>query len=131
MCLFSLILDSRSNTLTFIFFYNIRNTNFCIWIVNIITTTTTFTRFNTKWKKHRLTSININNLWSCFTLLLLIEIQLNGIAFNEFAFVKLDKIVNPMKNTFFLTNLNIFVYTGIFFIKYLWMSTILLTSVAS
>ena len=42
------------------------------------------------------------------------EIQLNGIAFNEFAFVKLHKIVNPMKNTF-LTNLNIFIYTMLFF----------------
>ena len=42
------------------------------------------------------------------------EIQLNGITFNEFAFVKSDKIVNPMKNTF-LTNLNIFIYIMLFF----------------
>ena len=57
---------------------------------------------------------------------LFIEIQLN-----EFAFVKLDKIVNPMKNTF-LTNPNIFIYTiSFFFIKYLWMSLIASTSVES
>ena len=49
---------------------------------------------------------------------LLIEMQLK-----EFAFVKLDKIVNPMKNSF-LTNLNIFVYTISFLFKYLWMSLI-------
>ena len=43
-----------------------------------------------------------------------IEIQFNGVAF-----VKFDKIVNPMENTF-LTNLNIFIYTMFFFfIKYL------------
>ena len=44
-----------------------------------------------------------------------IEIQFNGIAFNgEFAFVKFDKIVISMKNTFW-TNLNIFIYTMLFF----------------
>ena len=40
---------------------------------------------------------------------LLIEIQLN-----EFTFVKLDRIVNLVKNTFF-TNPNIFIYTKPFF----------------
>ena len=45
---------------------------------------------------------------------LFIEIQLN-----ELAFVKLDKIVNPAKNTL-LTNPDIFIYTMLFFfIKYL------------
>ena len=38
----------------------------------------------------------------------------NEIAFKELAFVKSDKIVNPMKNTF-VTNLNIFIYTMLFF----------------
>ena len=57
---------------------------------------------------------------------LFIEIQLN-----ELAFVKLDKIVNSMKNTF-LTNLNISIYTMLFFSSNnLWMSTISSTSVAS
>ena len=56
-----------------------------------------------------------------------IEIRLGG----EFAFVKSDKIVNPMKNIF-LTNLNIAIYTMLFFfIKYLWMTLISSTSVAS
>ena len=40
---------------------------------------------------------------------LITEIQLNALAF-----VKLDKIVNPMKKTF-LTNLNIFIFTMLFF----------------
>ena len=40
--------------------------------------------------------------------------QFNGIAFSGFTFVKFEKIVNPMKNTF-LTNLNVFIYTMIFF----------------
>ena len=45
---------------------------------------------------------------------LIVEIQLS-----EIAFVKLDKIVNPMKNAF-LTNPNIFIYTMLFFfMKYL------------
>ena len=57
---------------------------------------------------------------------LLIEIQIN-----EFTIVKLDKIVNPIKNTF-LPNLNIFIYTiSFFFIKYLWMSLTSSTSVES
>ena len=37
-----------------------------------------------------------------------------GKQFNEFVFVKFDKIVNPMKNKF-LTNPNIFSYTMLFF----------------
>ena len=39
-----------------------------------------------------------------------IEKQFNGIAF-----AKLEKIVNPTKNTF-LTNPNIFIYTMLFFL---------------
>ena len=88
-------------------------------IVNIITITTTFTSFNTKRVKYGIITININNLWSCFTFLIFIEIQFNGIAFNrEFAFVKFvkfDKILNPMNNTF-LANLNIFIYIMSFFL---------------
>ena len=59
---------------------------------------------------------------------LLIEIQLNVVAFNGIAFVKLDRIVNPVKKHF-LTNLNIFIYFMSFFsIKYLCMSLISSTS---
>ena len=72
---------------------------------------------------------------------LLIEIQLNlfefnlvvfsGAVLNGIVFMKLDRIVNPAKNTF-LTNPNIFIYTiSFFFIKYLWMFLISSTSVAS
>ena len=60
-----------------------------------------------------------------------IEIQFNEVALNGIAFVKFDKISNPMKNTF-LTNLNIFIYIILFFfIKYLLMSSTSSTSVAS
>ena len=50
---------------------------------------------------------------------LLIEIYFNvvvfnGIAFNELTFVTFYRIVNPIKNIF-LTNLNIFIYTMLFF----------------
>ena len=69
---------------------------------------------------------------------LFIEIQLNGTAVNlvvfseavliGIVFMKLDRIVNPVKNTF-LINPNIFIYTmSFFFIKYLWMSLISSTS---
>ena len=53
---------------------------------------------------------------------LLIEIRLNLFAFklvvfSGAVFMKLDRIVNPVKNTF-LTNPNIFIYTTSFF--FLW-----------
>ena len=71
--------------------------------------------------------------------LLLLTLTISGLALHgwlfieielkELAFVKFDRIVNPTKNTF-LTNLNIFIYImSFFFIKYLWMSLILSTSV--
>ena len=41
-------------------FNNIRTTHFCIWITDIVTTTTAFTCFNTKRTKYRLITININ-----------------------------------------------------------------------
>ena len=76
MCLVSLVLDIRLNTSTFKFFYNIRNTQFWIGIIDIVTTTTTFTCFNPQRKKHRFITINTNNLWSLHSWLF-IEIQLN------------------------------------------------------
>ena len=65
---------------------------------------------------------------------LFIEIQLNvvtfsGIAFHKLTFVKLDKIVNPIKNIF-LTNLNIFIYTVIFF-HYIFMNVNNIISISS
>ena len=62
---------------------------------------------------------------------LLIEIQLNGIAFNGIAFVKFDRIVNPIKNTILTKSNNFHLHYVIFFIKYLGMSTISSTSVTS
>ena len=69
MCLVSSVFDIRLNALTFKF-NNIRNTYFCTWIVDIVATTTAFTCFNTKRIKYRLITININNLWSYFTFLI-------------------------------------------------------------
>ena len=103
-----------------------RNTNFCKRIINIITATTTFICFNTKWKKYRLISININNF--CGLVLhswLFIEIQLK-----KFAFAKPDKIVNLMKNTF-LTNLNIFIYTMLFFFHQILMNIFNMINISS
>ena len=83
-------------------------------MVNIITATTVFTCFNTKWKKHTFISININI--TCGLVLhswFFIEIQLNGIPFKKLAFVKSDKFVNPRKNAF-LINWNILYYTIIY-----------------
>ena len=71
---------------------------------------------------------------------LLIEIQLN-----EFTLVKPDKTVNPIKNTFLMNpnilyfalqvvsfrNVRTYYTTLFFFIKYLWISLISSTSVAS
>ena len=48
-----------------------RNTNFSIWIINIITIATTFTCFNAKKIKYWIITININNFRSCFTLLII------------------------------------------------------------
>ena len=64
MCLVSLVLDIRLNTLTFKFFYYIRDTYFCIWIIDIITTATTFICFNNKRIKYGFITININNFRS-------------------------------------------------------------------
>ena len=51
-------------------FYNVSNTNVCIWIVNIITITIAFNCFNTKRVKYGIITIKINHLWSCFTFLI-------------------------------------------------------------
>ena len=52
------------------------------------------------------------------------------IHFNEFTFVKLDKIVNPVK-TLFNKSKRLYLHYVIFFHKKLWMFTISSTSVAS
>ena len=122
--LVSLVLDIRSNTLTFKLFYNIRNTNFCIRIVNIITSTTTFTRFNTNGKN---TGSFLLTLTTCGFVLhsrLFIEIQLN-----ELALAEPDKKANPMENTF-LTNPNIFIYTISFFFHQILMNIFNIINIA-
>ena len=50
--------------------------------------------------------MNIDNFWSYFTLV--IEIQLNGVALNEFSPIKVYKIVTPVKKAFLITP-NIFI----------------------
>ena len=61
MRLFSLVPDTRLNTLTFKFFTTSRTYN---------VVTTAFTCFNVIRKKHRISPINIKNLWSYFTFLI-------------------------------------------------------------
>ena len=95
-------------------FYNIRDTNFCIRIIDIITTTTTFTCFNTKWKNTGSSPLTLTTWGLVLDSRLLIVIQIN-----EFAFVTFDKIVNPTKISFY-ANPKIFIHTMLyFFIKYL------------
>ena len=78
-------------------FYNIRNTQFWICTINIVTTTTALTCFNTKKIKYRVITINISNFSSYFTFLTIHEIQLNGVVLNQFTLVKVDKNANPVK----------------------------------
>ena len=47
-----------------------RNSQFCEWIIDIVATTTAFTCFNAIKNRNRVISININNLWSYFTFLI-------------------------------------------------------------
>ena len=94
MRLVSLVPVTRLNTLTFKFFYNIRNTQFCTWIVDIVTTTTAFTCFNTKRKKHKVISINNNNLWSYFTFLIVhlnTTQQIYAVNFRDLKLSKTEK----------------------------------------
>ena len=53
------------------------------------------------------TMYNMQELYlpTIFTSSIIIEIQLRGVVLT-----KLDKTVNPVKNIFFLTNLNILLY---------------------
>ena len=61
MCLVSLFLDIKLNTLTFKSSYSLRNSDFCIWIINVITVTTTFIYLNTKRIKHGIITITISD----------------------------------------------------------------------
>ena len=67
--LVSLVSDTRLNTLMFKFFTT-SGTQFYTWIIDIVTSTTAFSCFDTERKEHRVIPININNLWSYFTFLI-------------------------------------------------------------
>ena len=64
MCLVLLVIDFRLNTLTFKFFYSIRNTQFCMWIIDVVATTAAFIYFNAKKKQHKIIFISTNSLHS-------------------------------------------------------------------
>ena len=89
-------------------------------MTDIVTITTTFTCFNTKWKNTGSCPLTLTTCGLVLHSLLLIELQLN-----EFTLAKLEKIVNPTKNA------NILLHYIIFFIKYLWMWRISSTPAAS
>ena len=97
-----LLLDIRLNTLTFKFFYNIRNTNFCIRIINITTTATAFIVSIINGKNTGSSPLTLTTCGLVLHFWFFIQIQLNGIAFKELAFVKSDKIVNPRKSGFLI-----------------------------
>ena len=63
-CLDSLDLEIKLNTLTFMFLIT---SHFCIWIINIVAITATFTSFNTKRINNGLITINTNKFWFYFT----------------------------------------------------------------
>ena len=60
----------HSNVVYYYKHLHLINWGLCIWIINVIETTTTFTYFNTVRIKWRFINVNINNLWSYFTLLI-------------------------------------------------------------
>ena len=68
MHLVSLVLEIKFNAL--IFFNNIRNTYFCIWTIYIISSTPAPIYFNIVRIKCRCITIDINNFWSYFKLLI-------------------------------------------------------------
>ena len=58
MCLISLVFDIRLNTLT-IKFLTTSETQFWIWIIDLVVTTTAFTCFNTKRKEHEMITLTL------------------------------------------------------------------------
>ena len=69
-CFVLLVLGIRLNTLTFKFFAISGTHNVAYRLIDVVETTTAFTYFNTKRKRHSFFPININNLWSYFALLI-------------------------------------------------------------
>ena len=94
VCLVSFVLEIRLNTLMCHLFYNIRNTQFRIWIIDVVTTTTAFTCLILK--------TQVLYYWH-------LKFQLN-----EFKPVKDDENANPVKKHF-LINPNIVLYYVILF----------------
>ena len=100
ICLVSLVLDIRLNTLTFTFL-TILGTQFCMRIIDTVATTAAFDCFNTKGKKVDYLLVILTICGLILHSLLFIEIQLN-----KFTLVKVVKNANPVKKHF-LVNPNI------------------------
>ena len=92
MCLFHQFLTL--NTLSFKFLTTSGTHNFTYGLLILLQLP--FTCFNTKRRKQRLVPINVNNMSSYFTFL----IQPSRAALNKFTSIKVDKNINPVKNTF-------------------------------
>ena len=75
-------------------FCSIRNTYFCVWIINIITTTITFACLILEGENTGSLLLTLILSGLALGAWLIIEIQLNGVVLT-----KLDKNGNPVKNT--------------------------------
>ena len=130
MCLASLVIDIRLNALRFKFFKTSGTHNFAYKSLMLLWLPLHLCVLILKGKKYGFIATNINNF--CF---FTFEMHfngaaLNGVALNGFTPDKIDKIVNPVKSNFFY-ELKHFYIILFFFMKYLWMSNISSTSLAS
>ena len=104
-------------------FYNIRNTQFCMWIIDIVATTAAFTCFNTKWKNTGSSPLTLTSCGLTLHSWLFTEIQLSGAALYEFTPVKVNKNAYLVKKHFLINPSILF--------EWFWMSEILSTAIAS
>ena len=127
MCIVSLVLDIRLNTLTFKFFTTSGTHIFAYGSLILLQLQLHLLVLILKrWKTGSLLlTLTISGL--TLHIWLVIEIHLSGVAANKFT---LDKIVNPVKSIFFYKP-NHFYIILFFFIKYLWLSKILSTAISS
>ena len=70
MCLVSLVLDIKLNTLTFKFLITSGTHNFAYGLLLLLQLPLHLLVFNTKGEKDRPFTINVNNLWSYSTFLI-------------------------------------------------------------
>ena len=104
-----LVPDIRLNTLTFKIFYNIRNTQFCAWVINIVTTPLHLLVLILRRKYTESSPLTLTICGLTLHSWLFIEIQRN-----IFTLVRVNKHGNPVKKHL-LINPSILLY---YFILY-------------